>query len=81
ISVNLSKVAKEHWVFCIILAALNALAMLRNFFEGLGDIFTASFKILPVIGDQVNRIFMLVIASGLIYWVLQMRKHKAKGEK
>jgi hypothetical protein len=55
--------------------------MLRNFFEGLGDIFTASFKILPVIGDQVNRVFMLVIASGLIYWVLQMRKHKVKGEK
>jgi len=55
--------------------------MLRNFFEGLGDIFTACFKILPVIGDQVNRVFMLVIAGGLIYWVLQMRKHKANGEK
>mgnify|MGYP000114947454 FL=1 len=54
--------------------------MLRNFFEGLGDFFQATFKILPTVGDSVNRLFMLVIAGGLIYWVLQMRKHKANGE-
>ena len=54
--------------------------MVRNFFEGLGDIFQATFKILPTIGDSVNRVFMAVIAGGLIYWILQMRKHKANGE-
>ena len=54
--------------------------MLRNFFEGLGDLFQATFKILPIAGDSVNRLFMAVIAGGLIYWVIQMRKHKAKGE-
>ena len=51
--------------------------MLRNFFEGLGELFQATFKILPFAGDTVNRIFMLIIAGGLLYWVLQMRKHKA----
>jgi hypothetical protein len=54
--------------------------MLRNFFEGLGDIFQATFKILPFAGDSVNRLFMLIIAGGLIYWIIQMRKHKANGE-
>ncbi|MGB1185185.1 MAG: DUF6341 family protein [Schleiferiaceae bacterium] len=28
----------------------------------------------------MNRLFMAVIAGGLIYWVIQMRKHKANGE-
>ena len=32
--------------------------MLRNFFEGLGDLFQATFKILPIAGDSVNRLFM-----------------------
>ena len=54
--------------------------MLRNFFEGLGDLFQATFKILPIAGDYVNTLFMLVIGGGLVYWVLQMRKHKANGE-
>ncbi len=54
--------------------------MLRNFFEGLGDFFQATFKILPFAGHTVNRLFMLVIAGGLIYWIIQMRKHKANGE-
>ena len=54
--------------------------MLRNFFEGLGDLFQATFKILPIAGDSVNRLFMAVIAGDLIYWVIQMRKHKANGE-
>jgi hypothetical protein len=30
--------------------------MLRNFFEGLGDFFQATFKMLPVVGDSVNRV-------------------------
>jgi len=54
--------------------------MLRNFFEGLGDIFQATFKILPFAGDTVNTLFMLTISGGLIYWILQMRKHKVNGE-
>ena len=55
-------------------------AMLRNFFEGLGDVFQATFKILTFAGDTVNMLFMLTISGGLIYWILQMRKHKANGE-
>ena len=54
--------------------------MLRNFFEGLGDLFQATFKILPIAGDIVNSIFMLIIVGGLLYWVIQMRRHKANGE-
>ena len=80
VGVNLSEIAKKHQLFCFILAALNARAMLRNFFEGLGDIFQATFKILPFAGDTVNMLFMLTISGGLIYWILQMRKHKANGE-
>jgi hypothetical protein len=80
VGINLSEIGKKHQLFCFILAALNARAMLRNFFEGLGDIFQATFKILPFAGDTVNRLFMLIIAGGLIYWIIQMRKHKANGE-
>ena len=54
--------------------------MLRNFFEGLGDVFQATFKILPFAGDTVNMLFMLTISGGLIYWILRMIKHKANGE-
>ena len=54
--------------------------MLRNFFEGLGDLLQATFKILPMAGEHVNRLFMLIIAGGLVYWIIQMRKHKANGE-
>ena len=54
--------------------------MLRNFFEGLGDFFTWTFQFLPSVGNYVNRLFILVIAGGLLYWISQMRKHKANGE-
>jgi hypothetical protein len=54
--------------------------MLRNFFEGLGDFFQSTFSILPTIGDTVNTLFMLIIGGGLLYWIIQMRKHKANGE-
>ena len=54
--------------------------MLRNFFERIGDLFQATFKILPLAGDNVNRLFMTIIAGGLVYWIIQMRKHKANGE-
>ena len=54
--------------------------MLRNFFEGLGDLFQATFKILPMAGEHVNRLFMLIIAGGFVYWIIQMRKHKSNGE-
>lgn len=54
--------------------------MLRNFFEGLGDLFQWTFKILPTVGDAVNYVFILTIAGGLLYWLRQMAKHKANGE-
>ena len=54
--------------------------MLRNFFEGLGDLFQWTFKILPKVGDAVNTVIILTIAGGLVYWLIQMSKHKANGE-
>ena len=50
--------------------------MLRNFFEGLGDLFQATFKILPMAGEHVNRLFMLIIAGGLVYWIIQRESIK-----
>ena len=54
--------------------------MLRNFFEGLGDLFQATFKILPIAGEHVHRLFMLIIAGALLYWIIQMTHHKANAE-
>ena len=49
---------------------------LRSLFEGIGDFFTWTFKLMPLIGPATNVVFMSLIAGGIIYWLREMSKHE-----
>tara|TARA_B100001142_G_scaffold172756_1_gene172330 strand:+ start:21207 stop:21377 length:171 start_codon:yes stop_codon:yes gene_type:complete len=53
----------------------------RFFFESLGKIFEFTFQILPVLGNNLNYLFMAIIAGLGIYWLREMLKHEKAGEK
>ena len=44
---------------------------------GLGDLLTATFEILPVLGNLPNILFSAVIFGGLVYWIFELKKYKA----
>jgi len=48
---------------------------------GLGDLLTATFKVLPTLGNLPNILFSAVIFSGLVYWILELKKYKAIAKK
>ncbi|CAI8294866.1 MAG: Uncharacterised protein [Owenweeksia sp. TMED14] len=54
---------------------------LRILFESLGSFFEWTFQILPILGDNLNYLFMSVIAGLGIYWLREMVKHQKAGEK
>lgn len=54
---------------------------LREFFTALGDFFEWTFEMLPALGNGANYFFMLVGVIYFFYWMGQMFKHKAAGEK
>ena len=55
---------------------------LRFFFENiLGELFELTFKILPILGNNLNYFFMAIIAGLGVYWLLEMLKHQKAGEK
>ena len=49
---------------------------LRSLFEGIGDFFTWTFKIMPLIGPAANAVFRSLIAGGIIYGLREMSKHE-----
>ena len=48
---------------------------------GLGDLLTATFEILPALGNLPNMLFSAVIFSGLVYWIFELKKYKAAAKK
>lgn len=46
-----------------------------------GDLFEATFKILPPLGNIPNIIFSLIIFFGLVYWILQLKKFKDEAKR
>tara|TARA_B110000046_G_scaffold49092_1_gene54632 strand:+ start:21627 stop:21812 length:186 start_codon:yes stop_codon:yes gene_type:complete len=48
---------------------------------GLGDLLTATFKVLPTLGNLPNILFSAVIFAGLVYWILELKKYKAVAKK
>jgi hypothetical protein len=55
---------------------------LRFFFENIiGGLFELTFKILPILGNNMNYFFMAIIAGLGVYWLLEMLKHQKAGEK
>jgi hypothetical protein len=49
---------------------------LRSIFEGLGDLFTWTFKAMPYIGPAANVVFWSIIAGGIFYWLREMSRHE-----
>lgn len=46
-----------------------------DIFNGIGDFFMWTFKGMRALGHIPNVILWCIIASLLVYWVLQMKKH------
>lgn len=53
---------------------------MTEFFTGLGDFFMATFRIITTLGNSANYLFMAIIASLLIYWLLQLMRFKRMGQ-
>jgi len=41
----------------------------NDFIYWLGDLFTATFKILPALGNIPNYLYAVILFAGLIYWL------------
>ena len=54
---------------------------IRDFFNSVGDLFEWTFELLPVLGNGANYFFMAVGVVYFGYWMSQMFKHSAAGEK
>lgn len=53
----------------------------NDFVYGLGDLFEATFQILPPLGNLPNVLFTLVIFGGLVYWMGQLNKYKKEAKR
>ena len=54
--------------------------MMKDFWNAIGDFFTATFEFMPSIGNTINYIYILVIFIFLVTWILMMFNHKKNGE-
>ena len=52
----------------------------NEFVYGLGDVITATFKILKVLGNIPNTIFILLIMGCIGYWLIQLMKFKKEAK-
>jgi hypothetical protein len=48
-----------------------------DFWYAVGDFFTETFKILPVLGDSVNWLFISLIATALVVWMSMQKKYNS----
>lgn len=55
--------------------------MWNNIIYGLGDFFTQTFKILPVLGNNFNVVLIIVGFILLFYWLNEMNKYNKKAER
>lgn len=55
--------------------------MFTDFIYALGDIFTETFKVLPILGNNLNAILIIVGFVMLFYWLNEMAKHNRKAAK
>lgn len=54
--------------------------MIKEIVYSIGELFTATFKILPVLGNIPNFLFVGIGAVFFIYWLSELRRHKKSGE-
>jgi len=48
-----------------------------DFWYSVGDLFTETFKILPVLGDAVNWLYISIITVALIVWMFMQQKYNS----
>jgi len=53
----------------------------RTIFEGLGDFIAWALQLWPWIGNNANVLLFFLMSGALVYWIRQMAKHQAAGEK
>jgi len=51
-----------------------------EFVYAIGDFITATFELLPMLGNLPNILFTLIIAAGLAYWLRELTKYKAEAK-
>ena len=49
-----------------------------EFVYTIGDFLTATFELLPLLGNLPNILFTLIIMGGLAYWLWELKKYKAE---
>ena len=54
--------------------------MMKNFWTAIGDFFTATFEVMPYIGNKINYLYMIIIFLFLVTWTAIMFKHKKNSE-
>ena len=54
--------------------------MMKNFWTAIGDLFTTTFEVMPLIGNSINYFYIVVIFLFLVAWTVIMFKHKKNGE-
>lgn len=54
--------------------------MWSSFWNGLGDLITALFSIMPTLGNLPNVLAVLIITVFFIYWTMELIKFKRNGE-
>jgi len=50
--------------------------MNADFIEWIGDLFTESFKILPILGDGFNWFIIAIISALTLFWIKKMSDYK-----
>ena len=54
--------------------------MMKSFWTAIGDFFTTTFEVMPLIGNSINYFYIVVIFLFLVAWTAIMFKHKKNGE-
>ncbi|MEN8138486.1 MAG: hypothetical protein ABFR62_08630 [Bacteroidota bacterium] len=49
---------------------------MTDFWIGLGDFFTTTFKIFPVLENIPNIIFIVIGIAGFLYWMIELNKFR-----
>jgi len=51
-----------------------------EFVYAVGDFFQATFKILPILGNKVNVLFIIISLLGIVYWLRKQVKYNKEAE-
>ena len=49
---------------------------MTDFWNGLGEFFTETFKVMPALDNYPNYLFVLVGIAFFVYWLIELYKYK-----